>query len=89
MVKRTSMQVRITMDEKKRALLAMENAGHATLSSYIRSLILETDLSSANMIKAIYKKVVIDCDTNNITDIKSYNYNNKHSYTFDERYNSF
>jgi len=58
MNKNTSVQIRLTKDQKQRILLSMENAGHKTLSGYARSLLLEQDLSASKMLREIHRKVV-------------------------------
>jgi hypothetical protein len=42
----------------------MENSGHKTVSQYVRSLILEQDLSSQKMLRELYKKMVLEADKN-------------------------
>jgi len=60
MVSGTSIQVRLTRSQKERALLAMQNSGHKTMSNYVRSIILEHDLHSQNRIKEIHEKIMHD-----------------------------
>jgi hypothetical protein len=60
MVKGTSIQIRLTKQQKERILLAMQNAGHKTVSNFIRSLVLEHDLCSQRMIVEIHQKIIGD-----------------------------
>jgi hypothetical protein len=53
-----TIQIRLTKDQKERVLLNAENAGYKTVSNYVRSLILQYDLSSQKMLREIHEKIM-------------------------------
>ena len=55
MCKGTSIQIRLTRNQKDRTILAMQNAGYNCMSTFVRNLILQHDLSSQKMIQEIYE----------------------------------
>jgi len=58
MVNGQTIQVRLTKQQKERAILGMQNAGFKTMSSFIRNLIVGKGLEELRMIQEIHKKLV-------------------------------
>lgn len=57
MVSSTSVQIRLTKQQKERLILAVQNAGHKTISEFIRSQVLGYDLNSQKLILQIHQKI--------------------------------
>jgi hypothetical protein len=55
MVDNYVVQVRMSKQQKERLLLAMQNSGHKTVSGFIRSVVLEYDLSTQKKIDEIHE----------------------------------
>jgi len=55
-----TIQVRLTNQQKERAELSMQNAGFTTMSAFVRSLILEHDLSSHKLLREIHSRLIGD-----------------------------
>ncbi len=58
MVKTTTIQVRLTDNQKKRAIECMHRRGKTNMSEYIRSLIINPDRRVERMVEELHSVVV-------------------------------
>lgn len=54
----TTIQIRLTKQQKERIRAGMQNMGYKCMSTYLRSMALEYDLASQQLIREMHKVIV-------------------------------
>lgn len=62
MVSSSIIQVRLTKEQKQRAILNMQNAGKNSMSDFVRELVLGKGLIETKMLTELYKTIVLGND---------------------------